>query len=200
MLTFGSKYKKFWKWFEAHEHEIFNFEADQERVFDKLADHLQHVHRNLVFEFSSITDGMREFIISAGGIKEAFPAVTALVRESPPLPRWKIIAFRQRHEIPSIQCGDINLNHDAVFFDYAEHGNRIDITVFLPGIVNSTPERLTALKTVGYLFLDAAVGEYDVETKIAGIEFVDATIHPQRRRLPLRELPEILDALPMTVR
>ncbi len=199
MLILGSKYTKFWKWFVAHEDQIFNFEADQERVFDTLAAHLQRIHRNLVFEFSSVADGKREFIISAGGIKEAFPAVTALVREAPPLTRWKVIAFRQRHQIPSIQCGDIKLDHDAVFFDYAENGDRIDVTVFLPGIVNSSPERLAGLKTVGYLFLDAAVGEYDVETKIAGIEFVDNGSLPDKRRLPLRELPQIVDALPRTV-
>jgi len=42
MLSFSSKYEKFWKWLKAHEDEVFNFEADQERVFDKLA--ATHLH------------------------------------------------------------------------------------------------------------------------------------------------------------
>jgi hypothetical protein len=78
MLSFASKYQKFWKCFNANEDEVFNFEADQERVFDKLAAQLQRVHSSLTFEFSSVTDGMREFVISAGGLKEAFPEVVAL--------------------------------------------------------------------------------------------------------------------------
>src|SRR5215470_7188766 len=79
MFNFGSKYKNFWKWFLSHEDEMFHFEADQERVFDKLAMALRRVHPDLVFEFSSIQNGRREFVISAAGIKKAFPEVTALV-------------------------------------------------------------------------------------------------------------------------
>lgn len=30
MLTFASKYEKFWKWFQSNQDEIFNFEANQE--------------------------------------------------------------------------------------------------------------------------------------------------------------------------
>jgi hypothetical protein len=37
MLGFGSKYIKFWRWFEAHEEEILHLERNQEKVFDKLA-------------------------------------------------------------------------------------------------------------------------------------------------------------------
>ena len=199
MFRFPTKYEKFWKWFRAHEDEVFNFEADQERVFNKLAIQLQRVHPNLTFEFSSVSDGKREFIVSAGGIKKAFPEVSALVREAPSLRRWHVLAFRQRHDIPAIRCGDINMEHDAVFFDYVPNGNRLDVTVFLPGLANSPPERVTGLKTVGYLFLDASVGEYDVETKIAGIEFVDSSAFPERRRMPLRELPDLIDRLPNTV-
>jgi len=46
------------------------------------------------------------------------------------------------------------------------------------------------------LFLDATIGEYDVETKLAGIEFVDALEFPDRRRIPLRDLPTVVDKLP----
>jgi hypothetical protein len=62
---------RFWKWFIAHEAELFDFEADQERIFDTLARQLAQVHPNLTFEFGPKTDH-REFVISAGGIREAF--------------------------------------------------------------------------------------------------------------------------------
>lgn len=46
-----TKQGEFWKWFNKHENELLNFEQDQERVFDKLADQLKKVDPNLTFEF-----------------------------------------------------------------------------------------------------------------------------------------------------
>jgi hypothetical protein len=199
MFGLGSKYLKFWKWFRSRETEIFHFENDQEKVFDKLAAELRRVHPDLVFEFSSIVDGRREFTISAGGIRAAFAEVTTLVREAPTLQKWKILAFRQRQDIPSIKCGDKELQRDAIFFDHATVGDKADLTLFMPGIRGASPQDVVGLKTIGYLMLDSVVGEYDVETRIAGIEFVDAADQPERRRIPLRELAAIVDALPRAV-
>ncbi|HKW17474.1 MAG TPA: hypothetical protein VJO35_08210 [Terriglobales bacterium] len=199
MLTFGSKYKKFWDWFQAHEDEIFQFEADQERVFDKLGGRLHRVHRNLTFEFSGIVDGKREFIVSAGGIKTAFPEVAALVREAPTLARWEVIAFRQRKNVPQIRYAGKTVERDSIFFDYIPAGEKLDLTIFVDGMAGASREEITALKTIGYLLLDATVGEYDVETKIAGIEFVDSSMFPDRRRLPFLGLPGVIDKLPGAV-
>jgi hypothetical protein len=199
MVNLDTKYSKFWKWFVAHEDEVFHFERKQEKVFDKLSSRLGRVHRGLVFEFSSAVGGRREFTISAGGIIDAFPEVTTLVRAAPDLPRWKIIAFRQRQDIPEIQCGPKSIKRDAVFFDYIPAGDKIDLLLFIPGFADSSQEGVVGLKTIGYLLLDAAVGEYDVETKIGGIEMLDASVFPERRRIPLRDLPHVVDKLPKTV-
>ncbi len=196
MLGFGSKYAKFWRWFRAHEDELFRFETNRERVFDALAVQLRRIHPDLVFEFSSVSEGRREFTVSAGGIRAAFPEVTALVREASALPQWQVIAFRQRHDIPKIQYADKALDRDAVFFDYDVVEEKIDLTVFIPGIADGSTQDILSLKTIGYLFLDAVVGEYDVETKIAVIEFVDASASPARRRMPLCELANVVDSLP----
>jgi hypothetical protein len=199
MSSVGSKYDEFWKWFAAHESEIFHFERKREKVFDKLASRLCRVHPDLVFEFSSVSEGRREFVVSAGGIESVFPEVTALVRAAPAFPRWQVTAFRQRQDIPEIRCGNKALNRDAVFFDYIPAGDKIDLLLFMPGFAESSADGVTGLKTIGYLLLDTAVGEYDVETKIAGIQFVDASAYPDRRRIPLRDLPQVVDKLPKTV-
>jgi|SRR5271166_1437387 len=199
MPGFGSKYARFWTWFQEHEGEIFRFEENRESVFGALVAQLRRVDPDLVFEFSSVCDDRREFIVSAGGIRRAFPGVTALVQEAPPLSRWRIIAFRQRQDVPKIRCGDKELDRDAVLFDYVREGHKIGLTVFIPGIGDASKEEIVGLKTIGYLLLDAVVGEYDVETKIGRIEFVDAAQFPERRRIPLRELAEIVDGLPKTV-
>jgi aminoglycoside phosphotransferase len=52
--------KKFWKWFVEHSDELFNFEADQQRIFDELAAQLKKVHESLTFEFGPIEDNKRD--------------------------------------------------------------------------------------------------------------------------------------------
>jgi hypothetical protein len=79
----------FWQWFDAHQDELFDFEVDQERIFNDLSEQLIQVHPQLTFEFGPKAD-WREFVISAGGIREAFPAVSSLVAAAPKLDRWRI--------------------------------------------------------------------------------------------------------------
>jgi hypothetical protein len=67
-------------------------------------------------------------------------------------------------------------------------------------MAHASTAEIVGLKTIGYLLLDAAVGEYDVETKVAGIGFMDASLFPARPRLPLRKLANVVDKLPKTGR
>ena len=81
-----TKEHAFWKWFEKNQEDLFHFEKDREAIFDRLATALNKVHGNLTFEFSPVReDGTREFVISAGGIKAAFPNLEALHAAAP---RW----------------------------------------------------------------------------------------------------------------
>ena len=86
----------FWQWFEENESMLFDFERDQERTFDQLRTALKKVHPDLTFEFGPKQDGKREFVISADGLKSAFPAVESLYAAAPTLGRWSFIKFRQR--------------------------------------------------------------------------------------------------------
>jgi hypothetical protein len=74
-------------------------EDERERIFDELASELQKVHRELSFEFGPLQP-KREFVISASGIKSAFPAVVSLAKGAPDLERWQITAFRPRRPLP----------------------------------------------------------------------------------------------------
>jgi hypothetical protein len=78
--------EEFWKWFTQHEAELHDFDPGQdterEKIFNKLAAQLQKVDPDLTFEFGPTEPG-REFVISAGGMKRAFPAVASLVNAAP---------------------------------------------------------------------------------------------------------------------
>ena len=91
--------EQFWSWFVQHEAQLFDLdpsrEEHRERLFDELGNELQKVDPDLAFEFGP-NEPRREFVVSAGGIKRAFPAVAALVDAAPPLDRWQVTAFRPR--------------------------------------------------------------------------------------------------------
>ena len=84
MLLGKSKESKYWQWFENN----------QDKVFNELSHKLKNVHKNLTFEFGPIINNQREFVISAGGIKAAFPAVEILYNNTP-----KVKRFFKKHEL-----------------------------------------------------------------------------------------------------
>ncbi len=183
--------KAFWDWFQANEDRLYHFERDQEATFDLLHAQLRKVDENLVFEFGPIENGRREFVISADGIRKAFPEVESLYAAAPPLPHWKIVKFRQRREPAGIAVGELQIDSDAVAFDLQSRGAMVDVTLYLPGYSPSTPEQY---QRIALLFLDQALGEYDVETKVGDIDLKprdEASPHA----LSLAQLPAAFDKL-----
>ena len=122
-FSFSAKTKeeKFWNWFCKNSKMIFNFESNQEVVFDKIQEELQKVGPNLAFEISSAKEAKREFVISADGIIEAFPAVEKLYKAKPNLPEWTFIKFRPRRKVEnSILESQAEMVGDFAFFYYQE--------------------------------------------------------------------------------
>ena len=165
----NSRESAFWRWFQANEARVFDFEKDQENVFGELQAQLHQVHPNLTFEFGPKQGGKREFVISADGIKEAFPAVIALADAAPALPRWRIIKFRPRRGFQSVvTLNGLQISPEQVQFTIEPDGEKVGITLFVEGYSPAEHERYAG---IGYLLLDQALGEYDVETKVGFIEF-----------------------------
>lgn len=195
-LAFGnlSREARFWEWFVAHEDELYNLERDREGVFNRLARALASVHRDLTFEFGPVLDhGKREFIISAGGLKVAFPAVQALHAQAPSLERWIIVPFRPRRwPIMSIEMAGVAVAADRVLASIEPDRDKVGIALYLPGY---SRDRHNVFGQIGYLLLDEAIGEFDVETKVGYIEFGSVTSQTDLERFPLAELPARFDAL-----
>lgn len=181
----------FWVWFQNNQDMLFDFEKDEERTFDRLAAELHKVHPSLTFEFGPKNDGSREFVISADGIKEAFPKVESLYAAAPVLPRWKFIKFRPRRKPNNISYGGVNVKHETVTVQVARGGQKADIIVFIPGY--NERERNTYL-AIAFLLLDEALGEYDVEMKIGQIQ-VKPSPPTAEQAHSLEELPKIVDAM-----
>jgi len=182
---------KFWEWFIAHQDALLNFEADQEHLFDQVAAALQKVDPNLCFEFGP-KESEREFVISAGGIKDSFPSVIALKNTAPVLPGWRITAFRPRHPpIRIIEFQGKHVDPGDVQFTLLDNGKIAGLYLFLPDF----QEGDLALKQIGYLLLDEALGEYDVETRLGLIQMLPIEATKPGHRYPFAELPSFFDKL-----
>ena len=187
----GGKEAAFWKWFEQEEERIFGFEQDQEAVFGRVALALASVAPELTFEFGPDRDGVREFIVSAGGIRAAFPSVEALVEAAPSLPRWRFLKFRPRRDpIKEIRYGGKTIDPEDVHFSLLTNGFELGLYLYF----DKYDEKEKAVwGQIGYLLLDEALGEFDVETKVGLIEFFRSDAHQDIARYPLARLPGLFD-------
>lgn len=164
-----AKEAEFWKWFEANGQILYEFEVDQERIFDQLQAELQKVHPNLTFEFGPPQDGgWREFVISADGIREAFPAVESLFSRAPQLDQWKFVKFRPRRTPMPVCFGSRCVKPEDVHFQLFRDGDKIGIMLFIDGYLQQDRDFFAQ---AGYLLLDESLGEFTVETEVGFIDF-----------------------------
>jgi hypothetical protein len=152
----------FWKWFTANDANLFAFEANQPAILDEVSKQLTLVNKDLTFELGPVQDGKREFVISAGGVSSAFPAVEALYNKAPPLSRWVWVKFRPRRlPLSDLQYGTTQVKVDDVRYLLAKDGNKVGIMLFFAGYSEKDKDSYDQL---GYLFLDEALGEYAIVT------------------------------------
>src|SRR6185312_11880751 len=185
----------FWDWFRKNEEKLFhlNIDSEQEReaVFDELVQALAGVSPDLTFELGPELEGKRELVLSAGGIKSAFPSVEALVQAAPSFSRWRFTKFRPRRApIMQITLGEKTVSPEEVECCILSNGSELGLYLFFPDYVE---EQRPIWGQVGYLFLDEALGEYDVEMKVGLIDFLPFDAHSDAVRFPLTELSERFD-------
>jgi len=190
----------FWRWYEANEDELFHLDQNSNELFDRLTEAMHRVDQNLTFEFSPVLkNGSREFIISAAGNKSSFPTVEALYATAPPplFARWSVIRFRQRRDLNNdlkfqyashlIKVSEV---HYALFKD--RKPGKVGLMLFLDGY--SVMDRDT-WDQIAYLLIDAALGEFDVETHVGKILFFSRDSEYFKKARTLAELPSHFDKL-----
>jgi hypothetical protein len=187
---------QFWNWLIDHESELFNFdperEDERERLFDEVASELQKIDPDLSFEFGPNAKPRREFVISASGIHRAFPSVKALADAAPTLDRWNVIAFRPRRTpLNAVEFRGKRVDPRDVQFSLRDNGKMAGVYLFIPGFREEDAD----FKVIGYILLDEALGEYDVESRIGLIEMFSPQTTTDGDRYPLPDLPTLFDQL-----
>ena len=187
----ASPESEFWRWFEKNDAQLFDFEADQERVFDRLAAAMHKVDERLTFEFGPKVGNKREFVISADGHRAAFPKVEALFAAAPVMPHWTFVKFRPRRTPMDIEYGGVAVKAEAVSVSVlvARSADKVKLRVFIPGY---TPARHNSYLGIAFLLLDQSLGEFDVETRVGPIDVL-APEAGNKDVYSLSELPAVLD-------
>ncbi len=183
---------RFWQWFTANDERLFHFEQDLKPTFDILTAAMNEVDPDLTFEFGPVEDGQREFVISAGGITRAFDTVRLLAAAAPAMLRWRVVAFRPRRALVNvIEFGGIRVDPATVQYSLLTSKTEVGLYLFIPGY----DEEDSRYGQAGYLLLDEALGEYDVETKVGMIEMFASETQTGGPRYSLSELPDHLDGV-----
>ena len=150
--------------------DLAHLEEHAEAIFHELSAEIMRVNKGLTFEIGPLKDSRREFVVSADGIRQFFPAVQALVGAAPPMPGWTVVAFRQPKESMDwvIQLEDCQLEAGDVWFSAAPEGKRVALQLYVRGFQDESRQ---TLGKATFLLLDCALGEYAVETGIGTVEF-----------------------------
>ena len=151
---------------------------------------MKRINSSLTFEFGPITDGKREFVISADGIKTAFPAVEQLYATAPKLDQWIWIKFRPRRLPMDIEYDGVNVKAADVFCTVEPDGDKAGLTLYIRGY---QPEQKKTYAGIVFLMLDQALGEYDVETKVGCIQTKDFSEKSELVKKPLKDVAKIFD-------
>ncbi len=183
----------FWEWFGAHEASLFALDSEGDPVFCALAEALEAVHVDLCFELGTVAaDGSREFVISASGNLQAFPAVERLLRMAPELPRWRWVKFRPRRlPLHTIEFGGKSVHVDEVHYALVRDAQRAGVILFLEHY-NSAEQGV--FQQIGRLLLDEALGEHAAATRLGFVELQSRASRYFPHASPLCELSSAFDA------
>jgi hypothetical protein len=187
----ASRVATFWAWFTDHAAAL-RAEKDLRKTMTEISDELEKASPGVFAEIGGDGDN-RTLVLSVDGKKDLFPQVMELHDARPTVPGWTIVAFRQRAKPGdpglTLEMGDQKIEPGKMKFAGTRAGAKLDIDVFIPG--HATDKEMAR---IGFVILDHVVGEYDMETKIGGIEFAPLDKAPAGAK-PLTELPAMVDAL-----
>ena len=183
----------FWIWFRGIAAPLHALATDDDPLLTSVAARLAALHPDLTFELGPPDGETREFVVSAGGSREAFPAVTALAAAAPDLPRWRVIPFRPRRVSPErLSVLGLTLSPADVRFELRPEPGGTGILLYIPGYEKNDHARYVA---AAFALLDTALGEVDVETKLGSVELLPLAGGSGEKAASFLRLPAAFDGL-----
>ncbi len=183
----------FWSWFQSNASRIRSAGPDS-TMPGEITAQLQRIHPKLVWEIAPAQKGAWEFVVSADGDRSLFHAVRDVVNAAPPIPGFRVKAFRQRGNSLVVRFGRRSLSSSDLWFSAENAGaGAVSVTLYIRGL---TPSNDRDLAGAAVILLDELLGEYDACLRIAALHRERAPRAPEKAGLkPFVELRTVVDAL-----
>lgn len=181
-------------------------EGTQTQEFDEASDALNAVCQGLLLVVGGHDAARPEVIISAGGIRDLFPAVLAVVDAAPAevTRRYDVRAFRPRLGDPTrlkIRLKGNEIGVSDLRWKATQHRrdrSKCDLTIYVPGFIDALPADSSTNRGVVepvFLLLDHVVGEWAVETQVDGITWASPKAATSADLPTLDQLSDYLDKI-----
>lgn len=191
-----SDYTTFWNWFSSVSTHYFEIDKSVDVQKDLLAlkARLAEINESLTFEIGPVRDdGRRELVISADGIKAAFPQVIDLVHAAPEFEHWTIFAFRQpKKEITELHYGPLRVSYTDIYFRAIPDGDKLAVELHIRNY-----EECEWWNGAMFILLDNVIGEYQTEMRLGHLSRVKLHEGEISNLLPLVALAGVIGPAPV---
>lgn len=172
---------------------------DAEPLLKSYRDQLQKIDQNLTFHFQSDEDADEiavEMVFGCDGFPESIHSVLSLIGDAPEVSGIQFKAFNHRYDpIPrTINIGDEFCDISDFWYRLVVNPQGLQLEVYLedaPKVLDMDP-RVEAVM----IYMDALIGEYELMTRVATLEWFDLPVSPEDHGLlPLSELRGQFDSM-----
>ena len=203
MGQLGDERALFWDWFEKNAGQLWTSIAEAtspEELEPALIQFIEALHRyddRLSILIGANIDGIHEVIVTAEGSADAFQSVFELIRCAPEAPGWKFIPLKPRFGevdlIDTVQHQGCELRLEDVRFAMADGDELLSLAIIVDDF---TEETGPIYEFIAINMIESLIGEYDLATKIGGIELFTRDKFRQIAGHDGYPLAEFIEAIP----
>jgi hypothetical protein len=168
--------RDFWNWFKGEEKALYNSLKSQDNVeemLQKIIDKLHQFNDGIFCLVGMYDDQTAELVLTPDGNIKNLAFAEDMVNAAPSLENWRITALKPAmgFENLEIEMNGFTFNSDKLkFFTLPNEAKPDDIELY---IVHEDfhPDNLNDIGNGTLLYLDNAIGEYNMMTQIDSIQF-----------------------------
>lgn len=169
LFTKGASEEKFWNWFVKNSKLIETIPGGNRDIADELLKQLRKYNKKLTYEIGTTASGLHEFVISCDSVREEIPFANILANTAPKIEGWTVVLFRRKKTIEKrLSYEGLEMTHEDILMEYTLYKDEVHLRLYIQNYYHGDQR----YKTLANMFLERALGEFDVMTKVGAIEYV----------------------------
>jgi hypothetical protein len=169
----GNKKQQFWNWFIKNQSKLEKFilsNSNDYSIYNELTEKLKRFNDHLFPEITIDEENNYILIITPDGIREGIEPTKEIAEAAPHIKGWKIKKFRQPTDKMALNFQGLEYGiHDIKIWRKFDLKNEtVDIAV----LIKDYKDDDTRFISLAFLYLDHVLGEFNVLTKVAEIDFL----------------------------